>query len=305
VSPSRKRAAVEELRREFSASERRACRAIGQPRSSYRYEAKPRSDVPGLLNRLLQLVRRRPRFGYRRIAALLRGEGYAASESRVLRLWRREGLKVPQKKRKKRRLGVAENGCDRLQATHKNHVWAWDFAFDRTESGTQLKWLSIVDEHTRECLALKVARSITSEDLIDTVAELLAMRGVPENLRSDNGSEFVAKKLQEWLAKVGVTTRYVEPASPWQNGYAESFHSRLRDEFLAVEAFDNLAAARKLTAAWREDYNHYRPHGSLGYVTPVEYAARCPASAPELLSATPQATPPLQQGSGFTQTVPS
>ncbi len=294
-----------ELRKRLGLSERRACRAVGQSRSSQRYQTKPRSDEPRLLKRLLQLVRRRPRFGYRRIAALLRGEGYAASESRILRLWRREGLKVPQKKRKKRRLGVAENGCDRLAATHKNHVWAWDFAFDRTENGTQLKWLSIVDEHTRECLALKVARSITSEDLIDTVAELLAMRGVPENVRSDNGPEFVAEKLRAWLAQVGVRTRYVEPASPWQNGYAESFHSRLRDEFLAIEVFDNLAAARKLTAVWREDYNHYRPHGSMGYVTPAEFAARCPASAPESLSAMPQATPPLQQSSGFTHPLPS
>lgn len=281
MSPSRKRAAVVELRTQLGLSERRACQAIGQPRSSQRYDAKPRDDEPRLLKRLLQLVRRRPRFGYRRIAALLRADGYAASESRILRLWRREGLKVPKKKRKRRRLGVAENGCDRLRATHKNHVWTWDFAFDRTENGTQLKWLSIIDEHTRECLALKVARSITAEDLIDTMAELLAMRGVPENIRSDNGPEFIAKKLQEWLTKVGVTTRYVEPGSPWQNGYVESFHSRLRDEFLAVEVFDNMAAARKLTASWRDDYNHHRPHSSLGYRTPTEFAAGSPASAPK------------------------
>ena len=145
---------------------------------------------------MLQLVRRRPRFGYRRIAALLRGEGFRASESRVLRLWRKEGLKVPQKKRKRGGLGVAENGCDRRRATHKNHVWAWDFVFDRTTNGTQLKWLSIVDEHTRECLALKCDRSITSEDVIDTLAELFAMRGVPEPIRSDNGPEFTAKAIR-------------------------------------------------------------------------------------------------------------
>jgi putative transposase len=177
---------VAELRKRLGLSERRACQAVGQSRSSQRYQAKPRSDEPRLLKRLLQLVRGRPRFGYR--------------------------------KRKKGRWGVAENGCDRLAATHKNQVWAWDFAFDQTENGTQLKWLSIVDEHTRERLALKVARSITSEELIDTVAELLAMLSVPENLRSDNGPEFVAKKLRAWLAQVGVTTRYVEPASPGQNG---------------------------------------------------------------------------------------
>jgi putative transposase len=209
---------VAELRKRLGLSERRACRAVGQSRSSQRYLTKPRCDEPRLLRRLLQLVRRRPRFGYRRIAALLRGEGYAASESRVLRLWRREGLRVPPKKRKKGRWGVAENGCDWLAATHKNHVWAWDFAFDQTENGTQLECLLIVDEHTRERLALEVARSITSEDLIDTVAELLAMRGVPENFRSDNGPEFVAKELRAWLAQVGVRTCYVEPASPGQNG---------------------------------------------------------------------------------------
>ncbi|TWT75730.1 hypothetical protein Pla123a_32400 [Posidoniimonas polymericola] len=155
------------LREQLGLSERRACRAIGQPRSSQRYESKPRSDEPQLLKRMLQLARRRPRFGYRRIAALLRADDFRASESRILRLWRREGLKVLQKKQKRRRLGVAENGCDRQQATHKNHVWAWDFAFDKTASGTQLKWLSIVDEYTRECVTLKCDRSITSEDVID------------------------------------------------------------------------------------------------------------------------------------------
>lgn len=293
------------VRSQLGLSERRACRAIGQPRSSQRYESRPRSDEPRLVKRMLQLVRRRPRFGYRRIAALLKSEGFRASESRILRLWRKEGLKVPRKKRKRRRLGVKLNGCDQLKATHKNHVWAWDFAFDRTESGTQLKWLSIVDEHTRECLALKCDRSITSEDVIDTLSELFAMRGVPEQIRSDNGPEFTAKAIRRWLEQLSVGALYIEPGSPWQNGYAESFHRRLRDEFLAVEEFENLSAARKLTHAWREDYNHHRPHGSLGYVAPAEFAARCPTSAPKSASATPQPTSPLRQGSGFTQPVPS
>jgi transposase InsO family protein len=165
-------------------------------------------------------------------------------------------------------------------------VWCWDFVFDRTTSGSQLKWLSIVDEHTRECLALKVARSITSEDVIDTLAELFAMRGVPRHIRSDNGPEFIAVAIRQWLGRVNVEALYIEPGSPWENGYAESFHSRLRDEFLALEVFDNLPAARALTAAWREDYNHVRPHSSLGYLPPVQFAA-CAASAP--------ATPALQQ----------
>jgi transposase InsO family protein len=191
-------------------------------------------------------------------------------------------------------------------------VWTWDFVFDRTTSGSALKWLSIVDEFTRECLALKVDRSITSEDVIDTLAELFAMRGVPKHIRSDNGPEFIAQAIQRWTEQLGIETLYIEPGAPWENGYAESFHSKLRDEFLALQEFENLRAARKLTAAWREDYNHHRPHSSLGYLTPVEFAARhsespaatrCTASAPKLLSATPQATSPLQPCSEITQPV--
>jgi transposase InsO family protein len=150
---------------------------------------------------------------------------------------------------------------------------------------------------------LKVDRSITSEDVIDTLAELFAMRGVPGHVRSDNGPEFIALAIRHWLEQLEVETLYIEPGAPWENGYAESFHSRLRDEFLALEEFENLAAARKLTAAWREDYNHHRPHSSLGHVTPVEFAASCTASAPKPVSATPQRASPLQQCSGFTQTV--
>jgi transposase InsO family protein len=244
------------------------------------------------------LVRQRPRFGYRRIAALLRHEGWRASDTRIYRLWRREGLKVPKKKRKRRRLGASENGCHRQRAEHKDHVWCWDFIFDRTTSGSPLKWLSIEDEYTRECLALKVGRGITSEDVIDTLAELFAMRGVPKCIRSDNGPEFIAHAIRRWLAQVEVQTLYIAPGSPWENGYAESFHSRLRDEFLALEIFESLAAARQLTAAWREDYNHHRPHGSLGYVAPSVFAARCTASATKPLVAAPQAPSPLQQCSG-------
>jgi putative transposase len=280
------------LQAEFSVSERRACRVIDQPRGSQRYRSKPRDDERALVKRMLELVRQRPRFGYRRIAALLRKEFWRASATRIYRLWRREGLKVPQKKRKRRRLGKSENACHRRRAEHKDHVWCWDFVFDHTTSGSTLKWLSIEDEYTRECLALKVDRSITSEDVIDTLAELFAMRGVPQHIRSDNGPEFIARAIQRWLGQVEVETLYIEPGSPWENGFAESFHSRLRDEFLALEVFESLVAARKLTQAWREDYNHHRPHSSLGYVTPVEFAARCAASV--------RATPSLQQHSGTT-----
>jgi putative transposase len=292
VSPSRKRAAVRELRAKYPTSERRACRVIGQPRSSHRYEAKPRDDERSLVQRMLSLVRERPRFGYRRIGALLRQEAWRVSNTRIYRLWRREGLKVPQKKRKRRRLGRSLNGCQHRVAEHQNHVWCWDFVHDRTVNGSPLKWLSIVDEYTRECLTLKVARGITSEDVIDTLAELFAMRGVPKHIRSDNGPEFIAKAIRKWTEQLGIETLYIEPGSPWQNGYAESFHGKLRDEFLALEEFESLAAARKLTTAWKDDYNHHRPHSSLGYVAPAEFAARCCSSV--------RATPSLQNSSELT-----
>jgi len=222
---------------------------------------------------MLELVRERPRFGYRRITALLRAEGWAVNVKRVYRLWRREGLKVPRKTRKRRGKGTSANACYVRRSEHQDHVWTWDFVFDRTASGTTLKWLSIVDEHTRECLALKVGRSITSEDVIDTLAELFALRGVPRCVRSDNGPEFIAQAIGRWFTQTGVTSLYVEPGAPWENGYAESFHSRLRDEFLNLHQFADLREARMLTAAWREDYNHCRPHSSLGYQTPAAFAA--------------------------------
>lgn len=248
---------------------------LGQPRSTQRYQGRPRSDEAALSRRLRELVRRRPRFGYRRLTVVLRREGWCVNAKRIHRLCRKEGLKVRQKRRKQRAWGASKNACHVRRAERKDHVWTWDFAFDRTERGTTLKWLSIVDEYTRESLALKVDRSITSEDVIDTLAELFAMRGVPQAIRSDNGPEFIARAIQEWLGKLRVETLYIAPGSPWENGYAESFYSRLRDEFLSQEIFENVIAARQQTSAWREDYNHHRPHSSLGYLTPSEFAARC------------------------------
>ena len=292
MSPSRKRKVVAAARRDFGISERRACTVLGQARSSQRYVAKPRGDEAPLARRMLRLARLHPRFGYRRIARLLQREAWRASESRIYRLWRREGLKVPQKRKKRVQLGTSDNGCVKHRAEHKDHVWSWDFIFDRTESGSQLKWLSIIDEYTRENLALKVDRRITSEDVIDTLAELFAMRGVPRCIRSDNGPEFIANALQRWLERVGVSALYIAPGSPWENGYAESFYSRFRDEFLAMESFENVSSTRSLTNEWRESYNNWRPHSSLGYLTPSEFSARCTASV--------SATPALQQPSGIT-----
>ena len=279
MSPSRARRAVGHVRETFHVSERRACRTLGQHRSTQRYGAKPRQDEQRLVRRMHELVRRHPRYGYRRVWALLAGEGWRVHVKRVERLWRREGLKVPRKARKRRRLGCSESACHRRRPERMNDVWCWDFVFDRTSGGTTLKWLSVVDEFTRECLALKVDRSITAEDAIDTLAELLAARGVPRHVRSDNGPEFIARAIRRWLAQVEVGTLYIAPGAPWENGYAESFHSKLRDEFLATEVFGGLREARILTAAWRRDDNEVRPHSSLGYRTPAAFAAACAASA--------------------------
>lgn len=227
------------------------------------------------MQRMLALVRRHPRFGYRRIAALLAREGFPAGVDRVYRLWRREGLKVSRKATKKRRLGDSQNACRRRTAERKNDVWAWDFIFDWTENGTSLKWLSIVDEYTRECLCLKVGRRLTSRDVIAVLQGLFAAHGRPAFIRSDNGPEFIAKALRSWLARTQVGPLYVAPGSPWENGYAESFHSKVRDEFLNCELFGTLREARALGSSWRQEYNELRPHSALGYQTPAEFSQSC------------------------------
>jgi transposase InsO family protein len=226
---------------------------------------------------MLELVRHHPRYGYRRIGALLRREGWRVNRKRVWRLWKLQGLKVPQKTRKKRRLGNSDNGIARRKAAHKDHVWAWDFIFDRTENGRSIKCLSVVDEFTRECLALEVQRSMTAGDVVDVLVELATLRGTPKHIRSDNGPEFIATAIRSWLGSAKVETLYIEPGSPWENGYAESFHSRLRDELLNVEVFGSVAEAKALALAWRLEYNHRRPHSSLKYQTPAEFAASCEA----------------------------
>lgn len=261
--------------RTVKVSERRVCRALGQPRMTQRYAPREKSWEARLVARMLELVRLHPRFGYRRIWALLRREGWRVNRKRIYRLWRREGLKVPKKPRKKRHLGHSANGCARLRPEHIDHVWAWDFIFDRTENGRTLKWLSIVDEYTRECLALVVARSLRAEDVIDILAELFHLRGVPRRLRSDNGPEFIASALRTWLERTGAKTAYIAPGAPWENGYAESFHARLRDELLDVEVFGNLAEAKQMAERWQLDYNHRRPHSALDYQTPAEFASAC------------------------------
>ena len=276
VSPARRRGAAGHLVAEFGVSQRRACRVVGQPRSTQRYESKVKGDEAALVGRMHELVRAHPRYGYRRVWALLRREGWRVNRKRVWRLWKREGFKVPVRARKRRRLGCGANGIVRRPAACKDDVWAWDFIHDRDERGRPLKWLSLVDEYTRECLALEVGRSMAAADVVAVVARVMVARGAPGHIRSDNGPEFIAAGLRAHLARAGVGTLYVEPGSPWQNGYAETFHGKVRDELLESELFADLAEAKALAAWWRREYNDRRPHSSLGYLTPSQFAAGCP-----------------------------
>jgi putative transposase len=264
---------VEHVQKKFGLSERRACRAIGQPRSTQRYVGhKPEKDLP-LLERMAALSRENPRYGYRRVWALLKREGWAVNRKRVQRLWREADLKVPAKKvRKRSRMGNSENAITRKRADHVNHIWSYDFAMDATEDGRRLKVMPVVDEYSRECLALEVERSITAEDVVVTLGGLFAQRGEPAFIRSDNGPEFIAEAVKRWLAS-GVGTLYIDPGAPWGNAYSETFVSRLRDELLDREVFANLKEAQALAQDYREYYNHHRPHGALGYLSPAEFAA--------------------------------
>ncbi len=262
------------LRRRFRVSERRACRVVEQPRASQRHTSEKVGKDVALSLRMITLSRENPRYGYRRIWALLRREGWAVNKKRVQRLWRETDLRVPAKERKRRRVGSSESGSSRRRASRPGHVWSYDFAMDSTEEGRRLKVMPVVDEYTRECLSLAVERSITAEDVVDTLGRLFVERGAPGYIRSDNGPEFVAKAVKRWLAVCGVGTLYIEPGSPWENAYSETFISRMRDELLDREVFANLKEAQVLAGDYREHYNHYRPHGALGYLTPAEFAVR-------------------------------
>jgi putative transposase len=209
------------------------------------------------------------RYGYRRITALLRQAGWRVNAKRIERLWRREGLKVPARQPKRARLWLNEGSCIRLRPAYPNHVWAYDFVHERTHDGQALRMLTVVDEYTRECLAIRVARRLSSEDVLLQLTELFVARGTPAYLRSDNGPELTAIAVREWLARVGVTTLFIEPGSPWENGYIESFNGKLRDELLDREIFYTLAEAQVLTEWWRQEYNHVRPHSALGYRPPA------------------------------------
>ena len=254
-------------------SERRVCRVLGQARSTQRYLTRRRDDEAQLVKRIDELVRAHPRRGYRMICGMLRLEGWRVNAKRVERLWRLEGLKVPRKQRKKRRMGSSDQGIVRRRATQANEVWSIDFIHDRDDRGRALKWLSVVDEKTRECLSLEVGRSLTSAAVAEILMGLFASRTVPKHIRSDNGPEFIASTIRRLAGLWGVESLYIAPGSPWENGVVESFHARLRDELLNAEIFLDLEDARSLSRRWRDEYNHHRPHSSLGYVPPAVYAA--------------------------------
>ena len=232
-------------------------------------------DERRLVRELHALSSRYPRYGYRRITVLLRRAGWSVNPKRVQRLWRREGLRVPRKRRRKRRLGHGANSCARRRAEYRNHVWTVDFTMDRTRNGRALRFLSVVDEYTRECHVLEVHTSLVSAEVREIFRRAMAGHGTPRHLRCDNGPEFIAKAVQQGLSELGVETLYIEPGSPWQNGHAESFFSRFKDELIDGELFDTLAEARALTRGWKHEYNHERPHSALGYLTPAEFAAQC------------------------------
>jgi transposase InsO family protein len=250
-------------------SERRACAALGQHRSTQRKVPRGREDSERLTADIIELARQYGRYGYRKIAALLRQVGSSVSDGRIERIWKREGLKVPQKQPKRGRLWLTDGSCIRLRAERLNHVWSYDFVEDRTHDGRKYRMLNVVDEFTHECLAIRINRKLKAIDVIDVLSDLFILRGVPGHIRSDNGPEFVAKAVQEWIAAVSAKTAYIEPGSPWENGYIESFNARLRDELLNGEIFYTLREAKVVIESWRRHYNAVRPHASLGYKPPA------------------------------------
>jgi len=272
VSPAKKRRAANELQEELQMSERRVCRVLEQPRSTQRQEPIVTIRELTLRAEIIRLACKYGRYGYRRIAEKLQMDGWRVNHKCVERIWRQEGLKVPQKQPKRKRLWFNDGSCIRLRPEHKNHVWTYDFVTDRTTNGQAIRMLTVLDEHTRECLAIKVRRKLTSYDVIEQLADLMVERGTPDYIRSDNGPEFTADVIRGWLDRLGVRTLFIEPGSPWENGYIESFNGKLRDELLNGEIFDTLLEAQVIIERWRKEYNSERPHSSLGYRPPAPEA---------------------------------
>ena len=274
---------MEQARRKYGVSERYACRVLGQWRGTQRYLPMDRPDEEALTEAMIALAIEYGRYGYRRIAVKLREAGWHVSTDRVQRIWRQEGLKVPQKQKPRGRLWLNDGSCVRLRPERANHVWSYDFVSAMTHDGRTLRLLVLIDEYTRECLAIRVARRLGSYEVIETLADVMVWRGIPEHIRSDNGPEFVAKELRKWLGKVGTGTLYIEPGSPWENGYCESFNAKMRDECLNGEIFYSLKEAQIVIEQWRVEYNTRRPHSALGYRPPAP-AAYSPLVPPNSVS---------------------
>jgi len=274
-----RRKAVSELREVDEYSERQACGLIGMAKSSYRYIAKARqADEELLREQIKELARHHPRYGCPRVTAVLDREGWKVNKKRVHRIWKAEGLQVKRKLKKRRR---GPKGEVVNKAEYANHVWSYDFMEDRTESGNRIRFLNLIDEHTRECLAIEARRSAGGKEVIECLEWLFLARGVPQYIRSDNGPEFVAQAVREWLKKEGCKTIYIEPGSPWENPYIESFNGKFRDECLNMELFRNVEETQQIADNWRKEYNEFRPHSSLGNLTPKEFAATAPPHPPE------------------------
>jgi putative transposase len=279
VTPNQQRAAADYLAKTYAVSERRAGRVLGRSRSTLRYQRQERPGEDVLVRAIRRLARRHPRYGYRRIHALLERAGWSVNLKRVRRLWNELGLRRPVRRKKARKLGpkpgTSANSCVNQPARFKNDVWTYDFIADRTVGGGTLKWLTLVDEYTRECLALHVERSLTGADVRGVLARVVGQRGAPGRIRSDNGSEFICEALSQWLPTKGTKSLPVAAGSPWENGFIESFHSRFRDEFLEVEEFESVPDAKEKKEWFRREYNTIRPHSSLDYKTPKQFSDEC------------------------------
>ncbi len=281
MSPARRRRAVEHLQRVFGVSQRWACQLVGQHRSTQRHQPIEPDRDRVLRQQLRAFSRAHPRWGYRRAHAQLLKQGGMVNRKAIQRLWREEGLRVPSKRRKRQRLGTSTTPADRLAAEHPDHVWALDYQFDQTTDGRILKLLNVVDEHTREALAIAVDRRIDADATVDVLDRLVAeRRTAPRFIRCDNGPELTANALRDWCRFNHAGTSYIQPGSPWQNPYVESFGGRLRDELLAIEAFNTLLEARVLVEDWRIEYNNIRPHSALGYQAPAQFAKTWTTTSP-------------------------
>ena len=261
------------VREKLAVSERRACMVLGQPRASQRHAQVITEEEERLRADIVKLASRYGRYGYRRVTALLNDrEGWRVNHKRVERVWREEGLRVPKKQPKRSRLWLNNGSCIRLRPERKDHVWSYDFVEERTTDGRKFRILNIIDEFTRECLCARVKRRLNSRDVIDALFELFILRGIPEHIRSDNGGEFTARAVRKWLSKIGVKTLFIDPGSPWENGYIESFNGKMQDELLKRELFTTLLEAKVLIEEWRQEYNHFRPHSAKGYRPPAPEA---------------------------------